>query len=104
MGTGTTHEREVCIGREDRNGVRESVRCDEQVEGLDGGTSSPEEEPELSRLLPQVRRLRQLMATVQQGKYPPAVGSRAETASELGDHRPADRHLLGLEEPVDDVR
>ena len=71
---------------------------------LDGGTSSPEEEPELSRLLPQVRRLRQLMATVQQGKYPPAVGSRAETASELGDHRPADRHLVGLEEPVDDVR
>ena len=64
--------------------MRESVRCDEQVQGLDGGTSSPEEEPELSRLLPQVRRLRQLMATVQQGKYPPAVGSRAETAVELG--------------------
>ena len=28
MGAGTTDEREVCIGREDRNGVRESVRCD----------------------------------------------------------------------------
>ena len=102
--TRASHDREIGIDREDRDCMREGVGRDEKVERLDGDSPSPEQVPELARLLPETRRLVELVTGVEQGKDPQALGSRAKATSELGDDRPAQRDLVGLEQPVHGVR
>jgi hypothetical protein len=104
VSTRSPHVREIRIRGEDRDRVRECVGRDEQVEGFDGSAPAPEEVTELSGLVPEMRRLRQLMAALKQREDPQTLGARTKAPPQLGDDGPAHRDLIGLEKLIDDVR
>ena len=66
MNAGPAHACEVGVAGEDRHAVRDCVRRDEKVECLHGRAAASNVRPEFPGILPEVRRLDQLMTTVQE--------------------------------------
>jgi hypothetical protein len=74
--------------------VAEGIHGHEKIDRLDRDALSAKGVAEISRLLPEGRRVSEQMAATQEGEYTVPLGAGAQSATELGDHRATQRDLV----------